>query len=129
MSNKVQPIPEGYHTVTPYLIVKNAAKAIEFYKKAFSAEEKYRIDMGDLVGHAEIRIGDSTIMLADEMSGDEAKSPQALGGTPVTLMIYVKNVDAAAQQAVSAGIKIKKPVEDQFYGDRTGTFEDPYGHI
>jgi PhnB protein len=125
----VKPIPDGYHTVTPYLIVKGAAGAIDFYKKAFGAEELMRFTApGGTVGHAEVRIGDSRVMLADEHPQMGAVGPQSLGGTPVGLCLYVKDVDALAKQAITAGAKVVRPVMDQFYGDRSGTLEDPYGH-
>jgi len=124
------PVPEGYHAVTPYLIARNASAAIEFYKKAFGAEEVYRLAMPDgRVGHAELRIGGSVVMLADEFPEMGAKSPAALGGTPVSLLLYVADSDAVAARAVAAGAKVKRPVVDQFYGDRSGTFEDPFGHV
>jgi peroxiredoxin Q/BCP len=127
---KVKPIPEGYHAVTPYLIIKNAAAAIDFYKAAFGATELFRIPQPDgKIGHAEIKIGDSPIMLADEFPELKYVSPQTLGGTPVSLMIYVEDVDAVFKQAVSAGAAEQKPVQDQFYGDRTGSLVDPFGHI
>lgn len=130
MNKSIKPIPEGYHTVTPYIIVKDAAKAIEFYKKALGAKELYRMAMDNgVIGHAEIQIGDSKIMLADEFPDMKALSPTAYKGTPVSFMIYVNDVDSAAKVAVNAGMSVKKPVADQFYGDRTGTFEDPFGHI
>jgi PhnB protein len=125
----VKPIPDGYHTVTPYMIVKGAAQALEFYKKAFGATELMRFPGPDgKVGHAEIRIGDSAIMLADEHPEMGARSPQSFGGSPVSILLYVKDVDALAKQAVAAGAKVVKPVKDQFYGDRSGTFTDPFGH-
>lgn len=119
--------PPGYHSVTPYLIVRGAAQAIEFYERAFGAKEKFRIPMGDILGHAEIVIGDSHVMLADEMEGHA--SPQALGGTPVSLMIYVKDVDAMFARAIAAGAKELRAVADQFYGDRCGVLADPFGHV
>ena len=126
----VKPIPEGYHTVTPYLIVKDAARALEFYKKIFSAKELMRFDMPDgRLGHAEIRIGDSIIMLADEFPEMGHRSPKSLGGSPIGLAIYVPDVDTLAKQIVAAGAKVQRPVKDQFYGDRSGTFEDPFGHV
>jgi len=126
----VKPIPEGYHTVTPYLIVKDAARALEFYKKIFSAKELMRFDMPDgRLGHAEIRIGDSIIMLADEFPEMGHRSPKSLGGSPIGLAIYVPDVDTLAKQFVAAGAKEMRPVKDQFYGDRSGTFEDPFGHV
>ncbi len=126
---KVKPIPDGYHTATPYLICKGAAKALDFYKKAFGAEEIMRFDMGGQIGHAEIRIGNSVIMLADEHLDMGFKSPQSYGGTPVSLVLYVEDVDARAKQAIAAGAKVMRPVQDQFYGDRSGTFTDPFGHV
>ncbi len=124
-----KPIPEGYHTATPYLIIKDAAKAIEFYKKAFGAKEMMRMSQPDgRIGHAEIKIGDSPIMLADEFPEMGARSPQSLGGSPVSILLYVEDVDAFAKQAVAAGTKVVRPVKDQFYGDRSGSFEDPFGH-
>jgi PhnB protein len=126
----VKPIPDGYHTVTPYLIVAGAAKAIEFYKKAFGAEELLRFPMPDgRLGHAEIRIGDSPIMLADGCPEMGHRDPQALGGTPVSILLYVKDVDAMVPQAQAAGAKILKPLQDQFYGDRSCTLTDPFGHV
>jgi PhnB protein len=126
----VKPIPDGYHTVTPYLIIKDAARAIDFYKKAFGATELMRMaDPSGMVMHAEIQIGDSPIMLADEFPDMGFRGPQAYGGTPVSILLYVKDVDALAAQAVAAGAKVMRPVKDQFYGDRSGTFTDPFGHV
>ncbi|MGH9326569.1 MAG: VOC family protein [Terriglobia bacterium] len=125
----VKPIPEGYHTATPYLIIKGAAQAIEFYKKAFGAQELFRMAQpGGQVGHAEIKIGDSVIMLADEVSERGHRSPQSLGGSPVSIFLYVEDVDGVFNQAVSAGAKVERPVQDQFYGDRTGGVLDPFGY-
>jgi PhnB protein len=124
----VKPIPEGYHSVTPYLIISGAAKAIDFYVKALGATEVMRLDHGGKIGHAEVKIGDSHIMLADEFPEMGARSPQSLGGTPVGICLYVPNVDALFQQAVDAGAKVERPVQDQFYGDRSGTIIDPFGH-
>lgn len=130
MPNKVKPIPPGYHTVTPYLIIKNAAGAIEFYKKAFGAKEIMRMERPDKkIMHAEIKIGDSSVMLAEEALERGAKSPQAFGGSPVTLHLYVEDVDALFNQAIAAGGKVLRPVKDEFYGDRAGAFADPFGHI
>jgi len=127
---KTKPIPDGYHTATPYLIVNGAAQALEFYKKAFGATEMMRFPgPGGKVMHAEIKIGDSPIMLADEAPEMGARSPKTIGGTPVSLLLYVEDVDAWASKAVAAGAKVQRPVQDQFYGDRTGTFEDPFGHV
>lgn len=129
MSNKVKPIPDGYHSVTPYLIVSDGARAIEFYKQAFGATELFRMDApGGKIGHAEIRIGDSNIMLADEHPEMNARSPQTLGGSPVSIMLYVEDVDAQTEKAIAAGAKVLRPVETKFYGDRGGSFEDPFGH-
>jgi PhnB protein len=125
-----KPIPDGYHSVTPYLIISGAADAIEFYKKAFGATELFRFPAPDgKIGHAEIKIGDSPIMLADEFAEMGYKSPQTLGGSPVSIMIYVADVDTVFDQAVAAGGKVQRPVKDQFYGDRSGTLEDPFGHV
>ena len=124
----VKPIPEGYHSVTPYLIISGAAQALDFYVKALGATEIMRLDHGGKIGHAEIKIGDSHVMLADEFPEMGAKSPQTLGGTPVGICLYVPNVDALFQQAVAAGAKVERPVQDQFYGDRSGTIIDPFGH-
>ena len=125
----VKPIPDGYHTVTPYLIVQGAAKALDFYKKAFGATELVRMPgPGGKIMHAEVQIGDSRVMLADEFPEMDARGPQALGGTPVGLCIYVENVDALFDRAVTAGAKVLRPVVDQFYGDRSGTVADPFGH-
>lgn len=125
-----KPIPDGYHTATPYLVVKNAASALEFYKKAFGAEELLRLASPDgKIGHAEIKIGDSPIMLADEFPEMGYRGPQALGGSPVSIMLYVEDVDARFNQAIAAGAKVKRPVKDEFYGDRAGNLEDPFGHV
>ncbi|HZE26408.1 MAG TPA: VOC family protein [Terriglobales bacterium] len=127
----VKPIPEGYHSVTPYLIIKGAAAAIDFYKKAFGATELFRMPdaSGKGIGHAEIKIGDSPIMLADEHPDMGYRSPQALGGTPVSILLYVDDVDAVIPRAVAAGAKLMQPIKDQFYGDRSGTIHDPFGHV
>ena len=126
----VKYIPDGYHTATPYLIIKGAAKALDFYKKAFGATELMRMqDSNGKVGHAEIRIGNSPIMLSDEYPEMGYKSPQSLGGSPVSIMLYVENVDKTVEQAVAEGAKITKAVQDQFYGDRNGTIHDPFGHV
>jgi PhnB protein len=129
MAATVKPIPEGYHTVTPYLIFDRAADAIAFYKKAFGATEMLRMDdPGGKIHHAEIKLGDSPIMLADEHPEIGAFSPGKIGGSPVTMHVYVENVDAAVERAVAAGAKLIRPVADQFYGDRTGGIEDPFGY-
>ncbi len=126
----VKAIPEGYHSVTPYLIIKGASDAIEYYKKAFGATELFRMPgPGGQVMHAEIKIGDSPVMLADEVQQMGYRNPRAYGGTPVSLMIYVEDVDAVFNRAVAAGGKVQQPLEDKFYGDRSGTLEDPFGHV
>jgi PhnB protein len=125
----VKPIPDGYHSVTPYLICDGAADAIEYYKKAFGATELFRMDHEGKVGHAELKIGDSPIMLADEYPQMGYRSPKALGGTPVSIMIYVPDVDTVYQQAIDAGATVVKALQDQFYGDRSGTVTDPFGHV
>ena len=127
---KVNPIPEGYHSVTPYLSVKGAAKAIDYYKQVFGATELFRMPGPDgKIGHAEIKIGNSPIMLADEFPEMEFVSPQTLGGTPVGIMIYVDDVDTMYNQAIEQGGTEVKPLQDQFYGDRSGTLRDPFGHV
>jgi PhnB protein len=129
MKGNVKPIPDGYHSVTPYLIVDNADKAIAFYKKAFGAKEIFRMPGPDnKVMHAEVQIGDSRVMLADEFPAMDSLSPRTVGGTPVTLMVYVENVDSVFQQAIKSGAKQLQPLADQFYGDRSGSVEDPFGH-
>lgn len=123
-------IPDGYHSVTPYLIVDNAAKAIEFYKKVFDAKEQMRMPKPDgKVGHAELEIGTSKIMLADEFPEMNARSPQVYGGTPVSIHLYVENVDEVAKLATQNGATIVRPLENMFYGDRSGTIKDPFGHV
>jgi len=125
----VKPIPDGYHSVTPYLIVNDAARALEFYKKAFDAVELMRMPGPDgKIGHAEIKIGDSPVMLADEAPSMGARSPRTIGGSPITLMVYLKDVDAQVAKAVAAGATLTRPVANQFYGDRTGGLDDPFGH-
>lgn len=123
-------IPKGYHSVTPYLIIDGAAKAIDFYKRAFNATEVMRMESPDgRVGHAEIKIGDSQIMLADEHPQMGYRSPQSLGGAAVSLMVYVEEVDQTFKQALASGAQELQPVKDQFYGDRSGTLKDPFGHV
>ena len=122
-------IPDGYHSVTPYLIIKGAAAAIDFYKRAFGATELMRMPSPDgRIGHAEIKIGDSAIMLADEHPQMGYRSPQSLGGAGVSMMVYVERVDDVFKRAVEMGAKELQPVQDQFYGDRSGTLQDPFGH-
>ena len=129
MAKKAQAIPKGHHSVTPSLIVAGAAKAIDFYKKAFGAEELMRFAGPDgSIMHAELRIGDSIIMLGDEMPDQGARGPRSIGGSPVSFFMYGENVDAAWKKAVDAGAKPVMPLADQFWGDRTGCLEDPFGH-
>lgn len=128
MSGNVKPIPEGYHAITPYLYIDGAAKAIEFYKEAFGAEEVMRMPGPDgRIGHAEIRIGDSHVMLADEHPEIGARGPKAYGGAPFSLLLYVEHVDTVIERAIVAGAKLVREVADQFYGDRSGGIEDPFG--
>ena len=124
-----KPIPDGYPRVTPYLIINGANSAIEFYSEVLGAKERMRMGApDDKVGHAELEIGDSVIMLADEFPEMGARGPKAVGGTPVTLYVYVEDVDEVFERALQAGAKELRAVEDKFYGDRSGEFEDPFGH-
>jgi len=130
LKRKTKLIPKGYHAVTPYLSVKGAADAIIFYKKAFGAKEIMRLPgPNGTIGHAEVQIGDSRIMLADEFPEMNFRSPRSVGGTPVTIHLYMQDADKVAQKALAAGAKLLRPVADQFYGDRSGSLEDPYGHV
>jgi PhnB protein len=125
----VKPIPEGYHSITPYLILDDATRAIDFYKRALGAVEKFRMGApGGKIGHAELTIGDSTIMLADEYPDMGARSAKTMGGSPMFLMVYVPDVDKMVAQAIAAGGTLKRPVANQFYGDRTGGIDDPFGY-
>jgi PhnB protein len=125
----VKKIPEGHNRVSPYLVVDGADRALDFYKRAFGATELFRHKTPEgRVGHAEVRIVDTVIMLADEFPDHDAHGPKKFGGSPVSLHLYVEDVDAVAAKAIAAGAKVKRPVADQFYGDRLGTFEDPFGH-
>jgi PhnB protein len=127
---KVKPIPDGYHSVTPYLFIKGAADAIDYYTKVFGAKERMRMPgPNGRVIHAELQIGDSVIMLADENLEIGAKSPKTLGGASSSLHIYLENVDKIAEKAVSSGAKLVRPIKDEFYGDRAGTIVDPFGHM
>ena len=129
MPSSVKPVPEGFHTVTPSLVVRDAAKAIDFYKKALGAEELVRMPGPDgKIMHAELKIGDSIIFLSDEVPHSSAKSPQTLGASTGVLNLYVQDVDNAFQRAVDAGGKVSMPVADQFWGDRYGSLVDPFGH-
>jgi PhnB protein len=126
----VKPVPDGYHAVTPYLVVDGAAKAIDLYKKVFGATEKFRMGgPGDKVMHAELKVGDSVVMIADEQPQMGFRGPLALGGTPVSIMLYVNNVDEVADKLTGAGGKTLRPAQNQFWGDRMGTYTDPFGHI
>ena len=131
MAKKTKSVPDGYHTATPYLNIKNAAAAIVFYKQAFGAVELVEpfTGPGGVILHAEIRIGDSPIMIAEEMPASGNASPTTLGGSPVTIALYFDDVDAVVARAVAAGAKLLRPVADQFYGDRNGRLEDPFGHL
>ncbi|MCK6447450.1 MAG: VOC family protein [Planctomycetes bacterium] len=126
---RAKPVPDGYHTVTPYLIVDGAKAALEFYRAAFGAEVLFRIEApGGKLGHAEIQLGDSRIMLADEYPPLGARGPKSIGGSPITLTLYVEDCDAVFERAIQAGAKVIRPLADQFYGDRIGGLEDPFGH-
>ena len=129
MAENVKPIPDGYEGITPYLICKNAEAAIEFYKRAFGAEELYRIGEPGMVGHAEMKLGNAIFMLSDEFAPMNALSPETIGGSPVSLYIYVEDVDKFTEKAIGEGLEVIKPVSDQFYGDRSGHFKDPFGHM
>ena len=123
------PIPDGYPRVIPYLIVDGGTAAIDFYSSVLGATERMRMPAPDgKIGHAELELGDSLIMLADEFPDMDARGPKAMGGTPVSLLVYVEDADAAFDRAIQAGAKSLQPVEDKFYGDRSGRFEDPFGH-
>ncbi|HZR27746.1 MAG TPA: VOC family protein [Terriglobales bacterium] len=130
--SKVSPVPKGYNSITPYLIIKGAAQAIDYYKKVFGATEVFRMDQPDgKVGHAELQIGDSRIMLADEnpKMGQGYTSAASIGSSPVSLYLYIPDVDRVVERAVAEGAKTIKPVQDQFYGDRSGFIQDPFGHF
>lgn len=130
MAQKVESVPHPYCPLTPYLCIKDAAKAIDFYKNAFGAEEVFRITTPDgKIGHAEIRIGSAQLMLCDEFPDMNVKGPDTFGGSPVMLHLYVKDVDAFTERAANAGLKTAEKVQDQFYGDRGGRFIDPFGHV
>jgi PhnB protein len=129
MKKTVDPIPAGYHTATPYLVIKDAAQAIEFYKQAFGAKELFRMPKPDgTIMHGEIQIGDSRFMVADQAAMGGAQSPQSQGGAPVSIFLYVENVDTVFNQAIAAGARQTMPVQDRFWGDRYGRLTDPYGH-
>lgn len=127
--SSVKPIPEGYHTATPYLIVDGAANALDFYAKAFGAKEMFRMPGPDgKIGHSEFKIGDSIFMMADEHPQMGARGPKAYGGSPISIMLYVEDVDIVFNRAIAAGASVERPVEDKFYGDRAGGLYDPFGH-
>jgi len=129
MAKKARPIPEGFHTVTTHLLVDDASRAIDFYKRAFGAEEVLRVPRPDgKIMHAELRIGDTLVMLSDEHPQAGCKAPRSLGGSSASLMIYAGDVDKAFQRALDAGAKVRMPVADMFWGDRYGSLEDPFGH-
>jgi PhnB protein len=126
---KVNPIPDGYHSITPYMYINGAAKALDWYKKALGAEEIMRHGgPGGKIMHAEIKFGDSIVMVADEFPEMGVKGPAAYGGSPMSLAMYVSDVDKVFNQAIAAGGKVFRPLKDQFYGDRSGSFTDPFGH-
>jgi PhnB protein len=129
MVDRKSPTPEGYNTVMPYLRIRGAAAALEFYKKAFGAKKRLHLTMGDCIGHAEIEIGGSVIMLSDEFPEMGIVGPKGLNGTTVSLNMYVADVDRAMAKAVAAGATVKRPATDEFYGERTGQVEDPFGHV
>jgi PhnB protein len=124
----VKPVPDGYPQVIPYLVVDGAADAIDFYNKVLGTKERMRMGGGGKVGHAELELGDSVIMLADESPESDARSPKSVGGSPVTISLYLADVDGVYKKAIDAGAKALRPPTDQFYGDRTAQFEDPWGH-
>jgi PhnB protein len=130
MSNRIEPIPSGFHTLTPHLVVKGASEAIEFYKKAFGAEELSRMPGpdGKSIMHADLKIGDSHLFLVDEYPEMGCQGPQSTGGTPVTIHMYVEDVDTVFANALAAGAEVRMPVEDAFWGDRYGKLADPFGH-
>ena len=131
MKNKTKPIPEGFHTLTPHLVVKGAGKAIDFYKKAFSAEEIRRVPGpdGKSIMHAELKIGNSRLMLVDEFAEMNARGPESIGGTPVTIHMFVEDADTVFNRAVNAGAQVRMPLADMFWGDRYGVLADPFGHL
>jgi PhnB protein len=131
MSESTKTIPDSYHSINTYLVVRNAPKAIEFYKKAFGAEERFRMagPDGKTIMHADLKLGDSVFMLTEESTEMKAQSPESIGGSPVSMYVYVKDVDSVFNQAVSEGATVLKPVSDQFYGDRSGYLRDPFGHL
>ena len=130
MNSRIKPIPSGFHTLTPHLVVKGASQAIEFYKKAFGAEEIARVSGpdGKSLMHADLKIGDSHVFLVDEFPEMDCRGPQSIGGTAVTIHMYVEDVDAAFGKAVAAGAQVKMPLADMFWGDRYGVLADPFGH-
>jgi PhnB protein len=131
MSESTKTIPDSFHSINTYLVVRNAPKAIEFYKKAFGAEERFRMagPDGKSIMHADLKLGDSVFMLTEESPEMKAQSPESIGGSPVSMYVYVKDVDSVFNQAVSEGSTVLKPVSDQFYGDRSGFLRDPFGHL
>lgn len=129
MAKTTSPIPQGYHTITPYLICRRASEALTFYEKALGAKVLFKMDQPDgRIGHAELQIGSSRLMLADEFPERNIRGPESIGGSPVMLHLYVEDVDSFFARAIEAGGKVERPVTDQFYGDRSGGFRDPFGH-
>lgn len=128
MDNGIKAIPDGYEGISPYLICRNAEAAIDFYVKAFGAVEIYRIGEPGMIGHAELKLGNTIFMLADEHPDIQTVGPETIGGTPVTFMYYVNDVDSFTEKAIALGLEVMRPVADQFYGDRSGHFKDPFGH-
>lgn len=129
MKRKLRPPPPGYHTATPYLVVNDAVEAIDFYKRAFGAKEVMRIESGGKIGHAQIRIGNSHIMVSDEHPEAGALSPKSFGGSPVRIFLYVDDADLFVGKAVAIGAKLQRLVDEKVYGDRSGSLEDPFGHV
>lgn len=131
MKSRIKPVPTGYHSLTPHLVVKGASQAIEFYKKAFGAEETSRVPApdGKSLMHAELIIGDSRLFLVDEFPEMDCRGPQSIGGTPVTIHIFVEDVDTSFNKALAAGAQVRMPLADMFWGDRYGVLIDPFGHL
>ena len=129
MTGKARPVPSGHHTATPYLVVSHAAEALDFYKRAFGAKEIMRVEVAGKVGHAQISIGNSRLMISDEHPDTGVRGPRSFGGSPVRIFLYVPNVDNFVGRAVAIGAKLRQPVDEKLYGDRSGSLEDPFGHI
>lgn len=129
MTGKIRPVPLGHHTATPYLVVNDAPEALDFYKRAFGAREMMRVERNGKVAHAQMRIGSSCIMVSDEHPESGARGPESFGGSPVRIFLYVANVDSFVGKAVAIGAKLRQPVDDKPYGDRSGCLQDPFGHV